>query len=181
MVWMLNHLWRHLLPSIMLRPNHGSLHPKSRQKRAQVVQGCKLWFTSNRNADHFELQVLELNHILTLQIHGKLSISARTDIIAQFKSSRRNGPRVLIISNVGLTGLNLPCTNILIIVVSNFCHAFSYAFISDARVGAFSNIGLSVVCHWRRPTDWTYLSHPPAKNRPRVSNCRCWHSGCLSE
>ncbi|KAG1894055.1 P-loop containing nucleoside triphosphate hydrolase protein [Suillus fuscotomentosus] len=64
------------------------------------------------------LKVLELNHISTLQIHGKLSASARTDIIAQFKSSRRDGPRVLIISNVGLTGLNLPCANILIIVDS---------------------------------------------------------------
>ncbi|KAG1891850.1 P-loop containing nucleoside triphosphate hydrolase protein [Suillus fuscotomentosus] len=63
-------------------------------------------------------QVLELNGIRTLQIHGKLSISTRTDVIAQFKSSGRDGPRVLLISNVGLTGLNLPCANILIIVDS---------------------------------------------------------------
>ncbi|KAG2063485.1 hypothetical protein BDR04DRAFT_1037816 [Suillus decipiens] len=48
------------------------------------------------------LKVLELNHISTLQIHGKLSTSARTDIIAQFKSSKRNGPRVLLISNDSL-------------------------------------------------------------------------------
>ncbi|KAG1829710.1 P-loop containing nucleoside triphosphate hydrolase protein [Suillus subalutaceus] len=64
------------------------------------------------------LKVLELNGILTLQIYGKLSMSTRTDIIAQFKRSGRNGPRVLIVSNVGLTGLNLPCANILIIVDS---------------------------------------------------------------
>ncbi|KAG1772227.1 P-loop containing nucleoside triphosphate hydrolase protein [Suillus placidus] len=63
-------------------------------------------------------QVLELHGILTLQIHGKLSTSARTDIIAEFKNSMQDGPRVLIISNVGLTGLNLPCANILIIVDS---------------------------------------------------------------
>ncbi|KAG1837021.1 P-loop containing nucleoside triphosphate hydrolase protein [Suillus tomentosus] len=48
------------------------------------------------------LKVLELNGILALQIHGKLSTSARTDIIAQFKSSGRDGPRVLIISNDSL-------------------------------------------------------------------------------
>ncbi|KAG1763002.1 P-loop containing nucleoside triphosphate hydrolase protein [Suillus placidus] len=64
------------------------------------------------------LKVLELNSVRTLQMHGKLSMSARTDIISQFKSSGRDGPRVLIMSNIGLTGLNLPCANILIIVVS---------------------------------------------------------------
>ncbi|KIK38068.1 hypothetical protein CY34DRAFT_91603, partial [Suillus luteus UH-Slu-Lm8-n1] len=64
------------------------------------------------------LKVLELNGVQTLQIHGKLSTSTRTDIISQFKSSGRDGPRVLIMSNIGLTGLNLPCANILIIVDS---------------------------------------------------------------
>lgn len=64
------------------------------------------------------LKVLELHGITTLQIHGKLSTTARTDVITQFRSSGRYGPRVLIISNVGLTGLNLPCANILIIVDS---------------------------------------------------------------
>ncbi|KAG2336736.1 P-loop containing nucleoside triphosphate hydrolase protein [Suillus weaverae] len=64
------------------------------------------------------IKVLELHGIMTLQIHGKLSTSARTDIIAKFKNSTQDGPRVLIISNVGLTGLNLPCANILIIVDS---------------------------------------------------------------
>ncbi|KAG1772200.1 P-loop containing nucleoside triphosphate hydrolase protein [Suillus placidus] len=64
------------------------------------------------------LKVLELNSVRTLQMHGKLSMSARTNIISQFKSSGRDGPRVLIMSNIGLTGLNLPCANILIIVDS---------------------------------------------------------------
>ncbi|KAG2336606.1 hypothetical protein BDR05DRAFT_896483 [Suillus weaverae] len=61
------------------------------------------------------LKILELNGITTLQIHGKLSMSARTKLISQFKGSGRDGPRVLIMSNIGLTGLNLPCANILII------------------------------------------------------------------
>ncbi|KAG1838807.1 P-loop containing nucleoside triphosphate hydrolase protein [Suillus subalutaceus] len=64
------------------------------------------------------MKVLALYGIQTLQIYGKLSMSTRTDIIAEFKNSGRDGARVLIISNVGLTGLNLPCANILIIVDS---------------------------------------------------------------
>ncbi|KAG1836505.1 P-loop containing nucleoside triphosphate hydrolase protein [Suillus subalutaceus] len=48
-------------------------------------------------------KVLELHGILTLQIYGKLSLSARTNIITKFKNSGPDGPRVLIISNIGLT------------------------------------------------------------------------------
>ncbi|KAG1793303.1 P-loop containing nucleoside triphosphate hydrolase protein [Suillus plorans] len=48
------------------------------------------------------LKVLELNRIQTLQIYGKLSTSARTDVIEKFKSSQHDGPRVLIISNDSL-------------------------------------------------------------------------------
>ncbi|KAG1851648.1 P-loop containing nucleoside triphosphate hydrolase protein [Suillus subluteus] len=48
------------------------------------------------------LKVLELNGIKTLQIHGKLSTSTRTNIISQFKSSGCDGPRVLIMSNDSL-------------------------------------------------------------------------------
>ncbi|KAG2747793.1 hypothetical protein P692DRAFT_201716179 [Suillus brevipes Sb2] len=47
-------------------------------------------------------KVLELHSIQSLQIHGKLPPSARMDIIAKFKASGRDGPRVLIISNDSL-------------------------------------------------------------------------------
>jgi len=33
------------------------------------------------------------------------------------KSTREHGPRVLILSNVGMVGLNLACANILVMVV----------------------------------------------------------------
>ncbi|KAG2352807.1 P-loop containing nucleoside triphosphate hydrolase protein, partial [Suillus spraguei] len=62
------------------------------------------------------MKVLQLREIQALQIHGKITIPARTEIITKFKDSGRDGPRVLIVSNVGLTGLNLPCASILIIV-----------------------------------------------------------------
>ncbi|KAG1778643.1 P-loop containing nucleoside triphosphate hydrolase protein, partial [Suillus placidus] len=64
------------------------------------------------------LKVLELNSVRTLQIHGKLSMSTRTNFLSQFKNSGHDGPYVLIMSNIGLMCLNLPCTNILIIVDS---------------------------------------------------------------
>ncbi len=54
-----------------------------------------------------------------MEINGKKSMTARnTDLIA-FKKAGREGPRVLILSNVGLTGLNIAEANILIILVSS--------------------------------------------------------------
>ncbi|KAG2098226.1 uncharacterized protein F5147DRAFT_656118 [Suillus discolor] len=38
--------------------------------------------------------VLQLHEVQVLQIHGKITIPARTEIIAKFKNSRRDGPRV---------------------------------------------------------------------------------------
>jgi superfamily II DNA or RNA helicase len=64
------------------------------------------------------------------------------DIIAKFKASGRDGPRVLIISNVGLTGLNLPCANILIIVVS-ICFSSVFSLSADGSL----RLGLSLVCY----------------------------------
>ncbi|KAG1737029.1 P-loop containing nucleoside triphosphate hydrolase protein [Suillus lakei] len=45
------------------------------------------------------MKILGLHGIQALQIHGKISTSARTEIITRFKNSGRDGPRVLIISN----------------------------------------------------------------------------------
>ncbi|KAG1817600.1 P-loop containing nucleoside triphosphate hydrolase protein, partial [Suillus subaureus] len=62
------------------------------------------------------MKVLQLHEIQALQIHGKMTIPTRMKIITKFKNSARDGPRVLIVSNVRLTGLNLPCASILIII-----------------------------------------------------------------
>ena len=60
---------------------------------------------------------MAIHGIQALQLHGSLSASNKDDVLNRFKNSDVNGPRVLILSDVGLTGLNLPCANIMIIVV----------------------------------------------------------------
>lgn len=46
-----------------------------------------------------------------------MSLAKRTAVLEQFRLSGRNGPRVLIISRVGMTGLNIPFANILVQLV----------------------------------------------------------------
>lgn len=65
-------------------------------------------------------QVLNVYGIKHLSIHGSLSLRRRSALIEKFKASDANGPRVLIISSVGTTGLNLAWANILICIVSVF-------------------------------------------------------------
>lgn len=70
------------------------------------------------------LQVLEQNDIKVLSIHGGKKQQERVALLEEFKSSGRDGPRVLLISNVGSVGLNIAFANVLIIVV-RVKHAFS--------------------------------------------------------
>jgi superfamily II DNA or RNA helicase len=65
-------------------------------------------------------QVLEIHGIRSLQLHGKTGSAARARIVHQFKTSGADGIHVLVLSNVGQTGLNLPCANVMMIVVSAF-------------------------------------------------------------
>ncbi|KAH8986189.1 P-loop containing nucleoside triphosphate hydrolase protein, partial [Lactarius hatsudake] len=60
--------------------------------------------------------VLNNNGIKTLSINGKNKQSEQVSTLKKFKESAHDGPRVLIISNVGTTGLNIAFANILIIV-----------------------------------------------------------------
>jgi SNF2 family DNA or RNA helicase len=46
-----------------------------------------------------------------------MSSAARNAAIDEFKKSDRDGTRVLIVSNVGLVGLNLPVASIVVLVV----------------------------------------------------------------
>jgi len=64
------------------------------------------------------LQVLEHHNIQVITIDGNKRQRDRITTLEAFKSSRRDGPRVLLISNVGSLGLNIAFANILIIVVS---------------------------------------------------------------
>jgi superfamily II DNA/RNA helicase len=53
-----------------------------------------------------------------VSIHGKINHPQRVKILEDFKKGGRDDARVLLISNVGSTGLNIAFANILIIVVS---------------------------------------------------------------
>jgi hypothetical protein len=78
-----------------------------------------------------------------------MSQSARTKIVNQFTFSGVDGPRVLIMSNVSQTGLNLPCTNFLVIIVRIYtffvsfsCHLIGFCFSPTAgqAVGRLSQL-----------------------------------------
>ncbi|KAN0128350.1 P-loop containing nucleoside triphosphate hydrolase protein [Lactarius tabidus] len=71
------------------------------------------FFTSS-----FELidMVLKRRGIQALSIHGNVGLRDRRKTLEAFKQSGRDGPRVLLISNVGSVGLNIAFANILIIV-----------------------------------------------------------------
>jgi superfamily II DNA or RNA helicase len=61
--------------------------------------------------------VLALYGIKSLQISGKMAAAARTQVMEAFKNSDKDGPRVLVVSGVGLEGLNIPWANVGIMVV----------------------------------------------------------------
>lgn len=62
--------------------------------------------------------MLDLYGIKCIEIHGKMTLLKRKENLEMFKRADRNGTRVLILSGVGMVGLNIPQANILIIVVS---------------------------------------------------------------
>jgi SNF2 family DNA or RNA helicase len=73
------------------------------------------WPSSNEQI----LTVLQLygigrGNIVTL--NGVMTINDRKKAVNQFNDP--TGPRIMIISGVGMTGLNLPVANILIMIVS---------------------------------------------------------------
>ncbi|KAK7677244.1 hypothetical protein QCA50_019838 [Cerrena zonata] len=59
-------------------------------------------------------QVLNVHEIQYLSIDGGMTVARRTKVIHQFRTSGVDGPRVLLVSIVGTTGLNLPFANILV-------------------------------------------------------------------
>ncbi|KAI6116603.1 P-loop containing nucleoside triphosphate hydrolase protein [Pisolithus croceorrhizus] len=62
------------------------------------------------------IDVLKLHGIRALELHGKIGPPKRKSVLNEFRSSTRDaGARVLILSQVGMVGLNLACANIMII------------------------------------------------------------------
>lgn len=65
------------------------------------------------------IRVLGLHGWSAAQINGSMSAKARSDALRKFKQSTSSrGPRILIVSNVGTVGLNIPEANILIQMAS---------------------------------------------------------------
>lgn len=63
------------------------------------------------------MQFLEWRNINWIEVTGNVPASQRTKRIKQFKDGGPDDPRVLVLSGVGLVGLNLACANILILMV----------------------------------------------------------------
>ncbi|KAI0085377.1 P-loop containing nucleoside triphosphate hydrolase protein, partial [Irpex rosettiformis] len=70
-------------------------------------------YSSFPEHNQFLKACLAFYNINTLEIHGKKSAAQRAATLRQFRTS--SDAVVLIVSNVGTTGLNLDCANILII------------------------------------------------------------------
>ena len=67
--------------------------------------------------DYVLLQVLDLHGIETIEVNGRKGGSIREDRYNAFKTSTREQARTLVMSNVGMMGLNLAEANILICLV----------------------------------------------------------------
>lgn len=52
-----------------------------------------------------------------MSINGNNPPKVRQDILKRFQESEQDGPRVLVVSTVGITGLNMACANIVIMLV----------------------------------------------------------------
>ncbi|KIK23571.1 hypothetical protein PISMIDRAFT_100380 [Pisolithus microcarpus 441] len=62
------------------------------------------------------IDVLKLHGIRALELHGRIGPAKRKSVLNEFRSSTRDaGARVLILSQVGMVGLNLACANVMII------------------------------------------------------------------
>jgi hypothetical protein len=76
---------------------------------------------------------LKLHGIKAVEIHGKVKPRQRTAILKSFQDSGVDDARVLVMSNVGTTGLNLQCANIMVVMVRHpipSC-ALSHIFCQD--------------------------------------------------
>ncbi|KAI6137600.1 P-loop containing nucleoside triphosphate hydrolase protein [Pisolithus tinctorius] len=63
------------------------------------------------------IDILDLYGIAATELNGTMSLKKRQAALDDFRTSTRTkGHRVLIISNVGMVGLNLACANVMVIV-----------------------------------------------------------------
>ena len=68
------------------------------------------------NADRSYFQLLQWHGITAFCVRGSIPTKARAKIVEEYR--RFKGPAVLVLSPMGMTGLNLDCANFMIIMVS---------------------------------------------------------------
>ncbi|KAF8422282.1 P-loop containing nucleoside triphosphate hydrolase protein [Boletus edulis BED1] len=74
-------------------------------------------FSAFPSSNRMITSILKLHNVSAAEMHGAMSIKQRQAALNSFRKSTRNhGDRVLILSAVGLVGLNLACANIMIMV-----------------------------------------------------------------
>ena len=95
------------------------------------------------------VQVLSLHGIKNLQLQGKTRQNVCTDIISKFREGGVNDARVLVLSNVGLQGLNLPFANILVMVVHHFPSTLSLLVLKCASSGYTLVSARGQPAHWQ--------------------------------
>lgn len=72
----------------------------------------------------FSLKIFDLYGINAVKLNGSMSMKCQQEALTAFCMSLTNaGPCILILSNVGVVGLNLTCTNIMVIVVCLFVYS----------------------------------------------------------
>jgi hypothetical protein len=95
--------------------------------------------------------MLNIHSFNSLQIHGKISQLARTNIINQFKNSGINGPCILVMLSMDQTGLNLPCANILVVLVRIILSILCFLIMADLNsLGYRIGSGLTAkIVNWK--------------------------------
>ena len=70
------------------------------------------------NADCLYLKLLKWHNVTAFCVRGSMPTKARAKVVEEYR--RFKGPAVLVLSPMGMTGLNLDCANFMIIMVSLF-------------------------------------------------------------
>ncbi|KAI6008989.1 P-loop containing nucleoside triphosphate hydrolase protein [Pisolithus microcarpus] len=97
---------------ITLRPDESRSNASVASKEPDRI----IIFSAFPSSNAAIIDVLKLYGIKALELHGKIGPAKRKSVLNEFRSSTRDaGSRVLILSLVGMVGLNLACANIMII------------------------------------------------------------------
>ena len=151
-------------------------HLPTRQSWTRVLPQWFPTFTSaNWSISH---KIFNVYRITAVELNGSLSMKRQQEALTTFQTSTKHaGPHVLILSNVGVVGLNLTCANIMVIIIS----LFSF-LVNDAEWqhddAAYIMTGYHVVSARQQAAEGTDLPLSSAKTSAHLSpHCftHSWH------